>query len=47
MTDPFWAKVSLILVTTWRWTGYNMVILLAGLQNIPNSLYEAASIDGA
>ncbi|WP_303981721.1 carbohydrate ABC transporter permease [Niallia circulans] len=47
LTDPFWAKVSLILVTTWRWTGYNMVILLAGLQNIPNSLYEAASIDGA
>lgn len=47
ITDPFWAKVSLILVTTWRWTGYNMVILLAGLQSIPKNLYEAASIDGA
>lgn len=47
LTNAFWAKVSLIIVTTWRWTGYNMVILLAGLQNIPNDLYEAASIDGA
>ncbi|CDQ38012.1 hypothetical protein M948_07800 [Virgibacillus sp. CM-4] len=47
LSDPFWAKVSLILVTTWRWTGYNMVIILAGLQNIPSNLYEAASIDGA
>lgn len=47
LTDSFWAKVSLIVVTTWRWTGYNMVIILAGLQSIPNSLYEAASIDGA
>ncbi|MGP4038575.1 carbohydrate ABC transporter permease [Gracilibacillus sp. D59] len=47
LTNAFWAKVALIIVTTWRWTGYNMVILLAGLQNIPNELYEAASIDGA
>jgi lactose/L-arabinose transport system permease protein len=46
-TSPVWAKVSIILVMTWRWTGYNMVIFLAGLQNIPNELYEAASIDGA
>ncbi|WP_338048665.1 carbohydrate ABC transporter permease [Paludifilum halophilum] len=47
LNDPLGAKISLILVTTWRWTGYNMVILLAGLQNIPKHLYEAASIDGA
>lgn len=47
LTTPFWAKVSVILVMTWRWTGYNMVIFLAGLQNIPSDLYEAASIDGA
>nr|WP_317845686.1 sugar ABC transporter permease [Bacillus sp. S3] len=47
LTTPFWAKVSVILVMTWRWTGYNMVIFLAGLQNIPADLYEAASIDGA
>jgi len=32
---------------TWRWTGYNMIILLAGLQTIPQQLYEAAEIDGA
>lgn len=47
ISDPFWAKVSVMLVMTWRWTGYNMVILLAGLQGIPQNLYEAASIDGA
>ncbi|KGX93970.1 lactose ABC transporter permease [Pontibacillus halophilus JSM 076056 = DSM 19796] len=47
LTDPFWSKVSLMLVITWRWTGYNMVIFLAGLQNIPASLYEAAEMDGA
>ncbi|RDU37093.1 sugar ABC transporter permease [Neobacillus piezotolerans] len=47
LTSPMWAKISVILVMTWRWTGYNMVIFLAGLQNIPHELYEAASIDGA
>lgn len=36
-----------MIVMTWRWTGYNMVILLAGLQGIPKDFYEAASIDGA
>ncbi|WP_082676787.1 carbohydrate ABC transporter permease [Shouchella shacheensis] len=47
LNDPFWAKVSLIMVIIWRWTGYNMIIVLAGLQMIPKDLYEAASIDGA
>ncbi len=47
LNDPFWAKVSIMLVVTWRWTGYNMVILLAGLQNVSQELYESASIDGA
>lgn len=47
LNSPFWAKVSVILVMTWRWTGYNMVIFLAGLQNISSDLYEAASMDGA
>lgn len=42
-----WARVSLMGAITWRWTGYNMVIMLAGLQNIPDELYESASIDGA
>lgn len=47
LSHPFWAKISIVITVTWRWTGYNMVIYLAGLQNIPNELYEAASIDGA
>ena len=41
------AKTVLIIAITWRWTGYNTVIMLSGLQNIPEDLYEAASIDGA
>ncbi|CUH94747.1 putative membrane protein [Propionispora sp. 2/2-37] len=45
--DTFWAKVTIIIAITWRWTGYNAIILLAGLQSIPNSIYEAADIDGA
>jgi len=32
---------------TWRWTGYNMIFYLSGLQNIPGDIYEAAEIDGA
>jgi lactose/L-arabinose transport system permease protein len=47
LNDPFWAKVSLMMAITWRWTGYNMVIYLAGLQGIPKELYEAAQLDGA
>ena len=47
LSNPGWAKAALILAMTWRWTGYNMVIYLAAMQNISESLYEAASIDGA
>lgn len=47
LSHPVWAKVALILAMTWRWTGYNMVIYLAAMQNISEELYEAASIDGA
>ncbi|MGC9795724.1 sugar ABC transporter permease [Fervidobacterium riparium] len=47
LLDPFWAKVTLIIALTWRWTGYNMMFYLAGLQNIPTEVYEAAEIDGA
>jgi ABC-type sugar transport system permease subunit len=42
-----WSKPSLAILLVWRWTGYNMVIMLAGLQGIDRSLYEAARIDGA
>lgn len=41
------AKAVIIVAVTWRWTGYNSVIMLSGLQNVPGELYEAASIDGA
>ncbi|MBN2795913.1 MAG: sugar ABC transporter permease [Clostridia bacterium] len=47
LLDPFWAKVTIILAITWRWTGYNMIFYLAALQNIDSSIYEAARIDGA
>ena len=47
ITDPVWAKVLIILAITWRWTGYNMVFYLSGLQGIDDSIYEAAAIDGA
>lgn len=47
LNTPVGAKISVILAITWRWTGYNMVIMIAGLQAIPNDLYEAAAIDGA
>lgn len=47
ITHPVWAKVLIILAITWRWTGYNMVFYLSGLQSIDDSIYEAADIDGA
>lgn len=47
ITHPIWAKVLIIIAITWRWTGYNMVFYLAGMQSIDDSIYEAADIDGA
>lgn len=41
------ARAIIIIALVWRWTGYNMVFYLAGLQNIEYSVYEAAKIDGA
>lgn len=41
------ARMVIIIALIWRWTGYNMVFYLAGLQNIDYSIYEAARIDGA
>ena len=46
-TDPQWALPSVILSSAWKDLGFVMVILLAGLQTIPQDLYEAATIDGA
>lgn len=42
-----WAWYSILIVTVWWTSGFNMIIILAALQNIPESLYEAASMDGA
>ncbi|MBC1273418.1 carbohydrate ABC transporter permease [Listeria booriae] len=47
LSSASWSKVSIILAMIWRWTGYNMVIYLAALQNIPEDTYEAADMDGA
>jgi multiple sugar transport system permease protein len=47
LNDPVWAMPSLILLSIWKGMGYNVIIYLAGLQNIPEQLYEAAKIDGA
>ena len=46
LSDPLWAKWTLILISTWG-SGQAMVIYLAALQDVPISLYEAAEIDGA
>ncbi|MFZ1326693.1 MAG: sugar ABC transporter permease, partial [Candidatus Contendobacter sp.] len=45
--DPAWAMPAIILMAIWKNFGFNMLIFIAGLQNIPPQLYEAARIDGA
>src|SRR4029078_6594048 len=45
--DPRWAMPAIILFAVWKNFGYNMIIFLAGLQSIPEELYEAARIGGA
>src|SRR5206468_5698551 len=45
--DPRYAMPAIVLFAVWKNFGYNMVIFIAGLQNIPEELYEAATIDGA
>lgn len=47
LADRNWLKPSIALVTVWQWTGYTMIIFLAGLQSINQELYEAAKVDGA
>ncbi len=47
LTSPQWAIFSVMAVTVWKGLGYYMVIYLAGLQSIPQELYEAAAIDGS
>ena len=45
--DPKWALFSVAMVTIWLASGINFIFLSAGLRNVPNELYESASIDGA
>jgi multiple sugar transport system permease protein len=45
--DPTWAMPAIILMSVWKNFGYNMIIFIAGLQNIPEDLYEAADMEGA
>ncbi len=47
LREPDSAMGMIIFVGVWRWIGFNMVIILAGLNSIPESLYESAEIDGA
>jgi len=47
LRDPDWALPAIMLTSIWQGVGFQMVILLAGLQSIPRELYESAAIDGA
>lgn len=47
LSDPQWAMPVIILLGVWKRLGFNMVIYLAGLQGIPQPLYDAAKVDGA
>jgi ABC-type sugar transport system permease subunit len=44
--SEFWIKPLVVLLVIWRWTGWHMIIFLAGLQSIPRDIYEAARMDG-
>jgi ABC-type sugar transport system permease subunit len=47
LTSKKMSKISIDILVTWKWTGYNMIIALAGLQSISRDIYDAARIDGA
>jgi len=47
LNDPRWSLVAVVIVTIWKSLGFNMIILLAGLQDVPRTYYDAAKIDGA
>jgi multiple sugar transport system permease protein len=45
--DPVWAMPAIILMAVWKGFGFNMLVFVAGLQSVPERLYEAARLDGA
>lgn len=47
LSDPGVAMASIMTVDVWKWTGFHVVILLAGLHSVPQELHEAAALDGA
>lgn len=47
LSDPVWALPTLIVIDVWQWTPLVMLIVMAGMSTIPDTLYEAAKIDGA
>lgn len=47
ISNPLWAKVAIIIVDVWQWTPFVFLVSLAGLQGLPQDLYEAAEVDGA
>ncbi|MGO4382642.1 carbohydrate ABC transporter permease [Specibacter sp. RAF43] len=47
LSDPSWALISLVIFNVWQMLGYYVILLVAGLTQIPGDLYEAAKIDGA
>ncbi|MCZ2990503.1 ABC transporter permease subunit, partial [Acinetobacter baumannii] len=47
MTDPFWAKIALIMIQTWLGFPFIFAMTTGILQSIPGELYEAATVDGA
>jgi multiple sugar transport system permease protein len=46
-SNRFWGLLSILIVDTWQWTPFVALVLLAGLEGIPNQVYEAADVDGA
>ena len=47
LSDPWWARISVVMAATWNKLAFNVLIYIAGLQSVPKELLEAASIDGA
>ncbi len=47
LSDTDVALLAVVIIAAWQWMGFNTILYLAGLQNIPKSIYEAATVDGA